>query len=109
MNETTPTPPPASVPAKRARRSYDAPFKQSAVEHCRGHGGDVPRTAQELGVNPWTLRDWVTDAQRRATPPPPARSLAEAEAEVARLRGDLARITEQRDILKKSLGILSLT
>ncbi|KAF0175080.1 MAG: hypothetical protein FD161_3392, partial [Limisphaerales bacterium] len=33
MNETTPTPLPASVPAQRARRSYDAPFKQSAVEH----------------------------------------------------------------------------
>ena len=61
MNETTTPPPPASVPVKRVRRSYDAPFKQSAVEHCRRHGGDVSRTAQELGVNPWTLRDWAVN------------------------------------------------
>jgi hypothetical protein len=23
------------------------------------HGGDVTRTAQELGLNHWTLRDWM--------------------------------------------------
>lgn len=108
MNQTTPTPPPASPPAKRTRRTYDAAFKKSAVEHCLRYDGDVARTAQELGVNPWSLRDWVAAARRPAVPPAPARSLAEAEAEVARLRADLARVTEQRDILKKSLGILSL-
>lgn len=109
MNETPPLPPPASAPVKRTRRTYDAAFKQSAVAHCLRQGGDLTRTASELGLNAWTLRDWVSAAQRPAAPPAAARTLAEVEADNARLRADLARVTEQRDILKKSLGILSLT
>ena len=35
------------------------------------------------------------------------RSLAESEAENARLRAELIRVTEPREILKKSLGIRS--
>ena len=36
-----------------------------------------------------------------------SRICAELDAEVRRLRGELVRVTEQREILKKSLGILS--
>lgn len=99
-----------SVEAKamRTRRSYDAAFKESAVDHFLRHGGDYRRTAGELGVNHWALRDWVRARQRRALPPAQARSASEVEAENLRLRTELARVTEQRDILKKSLGILSL-
>ena len=46
--------------------------------------------------------------RRKNQPPPPALTLAQAQSENARLQTELARITEQRDILKKSLGILSL-
>ena len=109
MNETATTAPTtAAAPAKRVRRHYDAAFKQSAVAHCQRHGGDVTRTAQELGLNHWTLRDWVQAGRRKHQPPPPALTLAQAQSENARLQTELARITEQRDILKKSLGILSL-
>ena len=107
MNETT-APTTESVAAKRVRRTYDAAFKQSAVAHCQRHGGDLTRTAQELGLNHWTLRDWVQAERRKNQPPPPALTLAQAQAENARLHTELARLTEQRDILKKSLGILSL-
>ena len=109
MNETTTTPIETQPSGPRPRRQYDAAFKQSAVAHCQRHGGDVNRTAQELGLNHWTLRDWIQNDRRKNQPPPPARSLAEVEAENTRLRADLARVTEQRDILKKSLGILSLS
>ena len=46
----------------RLRRHCDAEFKKAAVEHCARHGGDLNRTAGELGVNYWTLRDWVEAA-----------------------------------------------
>lgn len=59
MNQTTPTLPPASVPPKRTRRTYDAAFKKSAVE-CWRYDGDVARTARELGVNLRTHRDWIS-------------------------------------------------
>ena len=108
MNNTTPSTTTASSRTKRARRQYEAAFKQSAVAHCQRHGGDVTRTAQELGLNHWTLRDWMQAERDKTQPPPVALTLAETQAENARLRAELARVTEQRDILKKSLGILSL-
>ena len=106
MNETTPST--TDSTAKHVRRQYDAAFKQSAVAHCQRHGGDVIRTARELGLNHWTLRDWMQAERAKNQPPPAALTLAETQAENARLRAELARVTEQRDILKKSLGILSL-
>ena len=107
MNErTSPT---GQTPAKVARPHYDAAFKRSAVEHYRRHGGPITRTAQALGINHWALRDWIRAARALEAPPAPARTLSQAEAEIARLRAELARVTERRDILKKSLGILSHT
>ena len=108
MNETaTTTPTTEATAAKRVRRQYDAAFKQAAVAHCQRHGGDVTRTAQELGLNHWTLRDWMQADRRKNQPPPPVLTQADTQAENVRLRAELARVTEQRDILKKSLGILS--
>ena len=95
--------------AKTSRRRYDEAFKRSAIEHHRRHGGTINRTAQELGISHWALRDWIQAERARQSAPPAARTLSEAETEIARLRSELFRVTEQRDILKKSLVILSHT
>ena len=55
------------------------------------------------------MRDWIRAQRVPSAPPVAVRNLSEAETEIARLRAELARVTEQRDILKKSLGILSHT
>jgi transposase len=104
MNETKPTASGAAAP-KRERRHYDPQFKRAAVEHYHRHGGDLSRTAVELGINYWTLRDWIEAA--RTGPASAPHTVAELEADNRRLKAELARVTEQRDILKKSLGILS--
>ena len=107
MNQTN-TPKENTTAKKRERRHYDAEFKKAAVAHCARHGGDLSRTAGELGVNYWTLRDWVEAARPTAAPRAMPRTVAEWEGEVRRLKSELARVTEQREILKKSLGILSI-
>jgi transposase-like protein len=96
MNETN-TPEENTTAKKRLRRHYDAEFKKAAVEHCTRHGGDLSRTAAELGVNYWTLRDWVEATRLVAAPPAAPRTGAELEAEVRRLKSELARVTEQRE------------
>ena len=106
MSETN-TPKENTTTKKRPRRHYDAEFKKAAVEHCARHGGDLSGTASELGINDWTLRDWVEAARPTAAPPATPRTVVEWETEVRRLKSELARVTEQREILKKSLGILS--
>jgi len=105
MSETN-TPKENTTRKRRARRHYDAEFKRAAVGHCVRHDGDLSRTAGELGINYWTLRDWVEAARQPASPAQP-RTVAELEADNRRLKSELARVTEQREILKKSLGILS--
>jgi len=103
MNETKPTNenPPQK---KRSRRNYDAEFKKAAVEHCARHGGDVHRMAGELGVNHRTLRDWVEAARATSAPAAPPRTVAELETEVRRLKGELARVTEQRETGRRASG-----
>jgi len=107
MNESTSSA--SQGPAKVSRPRYDEAFKRSAVEHYHRHGGTILHTAQELGINHWALRDWIRAQRVPSVPPVAVRNLSEAETEIARLRAELARVTEQRDILKKSLGILSHT
>ena len=46
-------------------------------------------------------------AEESKTGVKPSRSLEQLEAENRRLRADNAKLLEQREILKKSLGILS--
>ena len=84
------------------KKRFDENFKKSAVELLAGSGKSVSQIARELGVSIWNLRDW-----REIYQPRPARSLAEVEAENLVLRGELQRVKNQRDILKKTLGILS--
>ena len=107
MNQTN-TAKAKTTTIKRPRRHYDAEFKKAAVEHCARHGGDLSGTAGELGINYWTLRDWVEAARATAAPTATPRTVVELETEVRRLRTELTRVTEQRESLKKSLGILSI-
>jgi transposase len=91
-------------------RRYDAQFKQQAVQLLLSSGKSLHAVAQALGINDHTLEEWK---ERHLEKTPgldhdgtnlTAQQLA---MENQRLRRELERVTLQRDILKKSLGILS--
>lgn len=88
---------------KVTRPHHDEPFKRSAVELLVVSGKPIKQVAAELGVRHWTLREW----KRRYGVAPTPRTLSELENENRRLRQELLRAQTQRDILKKTLGILS--
>jgi transposase len=91
---------------KKKPRRYDENFKRQAVSHWRNSGRPRKQVAQELGINHWMLRSW--DRQFRSEQvTSSAATKAELEAENRKLREELLRVREQRDILKKTLGILS--
>ena len=85
---------------KKARRRYDEAFKKQAVALVESSGRSLNQVAAELGVSHWNLRDWRGIYGRRSTP-------AQLQEQLERLRGELAQVREQRDALKKALGILS--
>ena len=51
--------------------------------------------------------DWSANPNSSRSESKSGRSVEELEAEIRRLRAENAKLLEQRDILKKSLGILS--
>ena len=88
------------APLKR----YDEGFKRQAVEHWLRSDKKGTQIAKELGISYPSLKEWK---RRYAGEVAPQR--ADLEKENRALHAELARVREQRDILKKTLGILSET
>ena len=90
-------------------QQYDKAFREEAVRMWKASGKAAEVTARELGISVFRLYDWNRGggASRAADLPRLPDSKQGLEDEVVRLRKELARITEQRDILKKAAGILS--
>jgi transposase len=90
---------------------HNEEFKRSVVEHWKSSGKSAAQVAKEFGVNVWNLRDW----QHRYGPAPKGvddpvpESPQEMQREIKQLRKELARTIHQREILKKTLGIISET
>jgi len=94
----------------RSKARYTEEYKQEALELWRASGRSAAKVAAELGIRPPLLYRWahaerVPDASK--TGRKPARTVQELEAENRRLRQENAKLLEQREVLKKSLGILS--
>ncbi|HWA27799.1 MAG TPA: transposase [Lacunisphaera sp.] len=91
------------------RTPYSEEYKQQAVEKWQSSGRSAAKVGAELGIRPALLFRWAKAQRDRKTGQAArgARSLEEIEAENARLREENAKLLEQREILKKSLGILS--
>jgi transposase len=87
-------------------KRYDTTFKHSAVEHWMLSGKSARIIAGELGINEQSLHKWKQ--QFKALPAGQvAGTLEQLQAENRRLQRELHRVVQQRDILKKTLGIIS--
>jgi len=98
-----------SKPA-RSKASYTDQYKQEALELWRSSGRSASKVAAELGIRPPLLYRWARlEREPEATKASgrPSRSVEELETEIRRLRAENAKLLEQREVLKKSLGILS--
>jgi transposase len=90
----------------RTRKRYDESFQRSTVEHWMISGQSARKIASELGVAVQTLHYWRK--KFKALPAGQVAGTLEAlQAENRRLQKELHRAVQQRDILKKTLGILS--
>lgn len=87
---------------RQPRRTFDEGFKRDAVALLLKGDKGVKQLAQELGVSQWNLRDWRV----LYGPSAPAKTTEELEAELRALRRENESLRTQRDILKKTLGIL---
>lgn len=92
------------------RRHYTPEFKAAAVQRAASGDATVVEVARELGIRPDRLREWIGQAHgerprgRRESPPERPLSLDE---EVRQLRREVARLREERDILKKAAAFFA--
>jgi len=87
------------------RRVFSAEFKHEAVKLVRERGVAVSQAAKDLGLHNNVLRKWVKDAKANGTSAFPGRGKQRPDdAEVARLRRELAKAQTERDILKKAIA-----
>ncbi len=86
----------------KPRRKFDRNFKREAVALWLNSGRSAREIAMELGIGENRLYLW----RKKFAPVTPAKQ-ADLESEVQALRRENAELRQQRDILKKTLGILS--
>jgi len=91
----------------KTRRRYDREFKRQAVEHWLASGRTAVQVGRELGLNADRLYVWRDKLVSKTPSADTHRSREVLEAELAQLRRDNESLRQQRDILKKTLGILS--
>ena len=96
--------------ASHARATFSEEYKQQALELWRKSGKSANKVAAELGIRPPLLYRWARaerePSEEKAVSQPPQK-IEDLKAEIHRLREENAKLLEQREVLKKSLGILS--
>ncbi len=76
-------------------------FKEEAVRQITERGYSVAEVSDRLGVSAHSLYKWLR-AIKPDNSEQHARDLLEAKSEILKLRAQLKRIEEERDILKKA-------
>jgi len=91
------------------RRKFSREFKLEAVRMVTEGGHSLAQVSRDLEIRPDMIRRWrrqLEEDPEQAFPGVGQRKAREEE-EVWRLRRDLERVTMERDIPKKALGIVS--
>lgn len=83
-------------------------FRKEAVRLVIQSGRKIKQIAEELGINTWTLKDWVKKFDKEERAELIAQGFKMSPEEENRiLKKELADVIEERDILKKAIAVFS--
>lgn len=88
------------------KRSFSEEFKLAAVELAERGEKSVLQVSKDLGIHHTVLRDWVVKFGKKNRRESEVISPSE-RAELIKLRKEVARLEEEREILKKAMGIFT--
>jgi transposase len=87
------------------KRVFSREFKLEAVKLVKERGVTKSQAARDLGIHINVLRKWVADYEADPGQAFPGRGrMRPDDAEVARLKRELAKTKAERDILKKAIA-----
>ena len=88
------------------RKQYSAEFKREAVRLVTDKGLSQAQAARDLGINENLLGRWKKQLESNGERAFPGQGQPRDE-ELARLRREVEVLRQERDILKKAVGIFS--
>lgn len=92
----------------RKNRRYSEEFKREAVRLAATSGKTLTALEEELGISQGRLSAWRKKYEvNEETDEVELSDLAVAQAEIKRLKRELAEAQEEREILKKAVNIFS--
>ncbi|WP_375335284.1 IS3 family transposase [Micromonospora sp. CP22] len=85
---------------------YTEEFQRDAVDLVHSSGRPINQVARELGMSHETLRNWVRKRDRQTGTGTAASgdgvSVADKDAEIARLRREMAELRQEKEMLRKA-------
>ena len=87
------------------RNKFTNEFKSEAIMLAQKSGVPIAKVARDLGIRPELLYRWM--GQFGSKPDGSKAVSPDEHDELIRLRRDLRRVEEERDILKKAIGIFT--
>jgi transposase len=91
--------------SSKNRKRYSREFKEGAVRLITEKGYSIAEASRNLGIDYSVLRRWKKELLEAPEGAFPGKgNLRPADEELRRLRRELERVTEERDILKKALA-----
>tara|TARA_R110001599_G_scaffold321740_1_gene532514 strand:+ start:26642 stop:26935 length:294 start_codon:yes stop_codon:yes gene_type:complete len=85
-------------------KRYTEEFKIEAVHQVTDRGYKVGEVSDRLGVTSKSLRDWVTKYGDTGSQ---HQMISGQQDELRRLKSELRRVTEERDILKEAAAFFA--
>jgi len=82
-------------------KGFTDEFKVEAVKQVTERGYPVAEVSKRVGVSTHSLYQWI---RQYSVPESERLATKDQQAEIKRLKAELKRVTEERDILKKAAG-----
>lgn len=89
------------------RPKFSSEFKEEALRLASQDGVKITEVARELGIRPELLYRWKSEYGGTSGDDNKKKVSPSEHDELIQLRRDLKRVTEERDILKKAMGVFT--
>jgi len=93
---------------QKTQKTYTTEFKREAVRLAQTSGKPITHIARELGISDTSIHQWRKELAEHGSEAFPGSGHQTAqEEELRRLKRELEIVKQERDILKKALGVFS--
>lgn len=93
---------------KGTKRTYTKEFKKEAIRLYEATEKSQAEIERELGITEGLLSKWIKRMKEEGEDAFPGKgNLTERDEEIGRLKAEIRILKQERDILKKTVGIFS--